>query len=60
MENYLAEFDHLFIFSYQPGKPSEHFAFNELKPVVSKLHKIDKSINFALVDNGTLGASEFD
>jgi hypothetical protein len=44
METFMTNHNHLFTFAYQAGKPSEHYALNELKPIVSHLHAIDKEI----------------
>lgn len=44
LETFLTKHDHMLSFAYQPGKPSETFGFSQMKGIVSKLHKIDKSI----------------
>ena len=44
MEDFMTVHNHLLTFAYQKGKPSEHYAFNELKPVIGHLNSIDKSI----------------
>ena len=57
MENFMTNHDHLLVFAYQAGKPSEHYAFNELKPIIANLSNIDKKISFALVENSTNGSA---